>query len=274
MVGIDGALGAFNAFAGLLGGGAPPVVLGPVSFAGLEVPQEIPWGGQQMLAVHKMPGGMRVINAMGRDDVDLIWSGYLEGPYATQRAIELDALRVSGLPQLLSWDALNYTVVVAEFHANYRRRNWIPYTIRCVVVQDNAAVFATQAPGLLTTINNDLNSVLQTVMPIASEVSQAVGVAQTALGVAGAMTKGSSAWVSALSDLDLAKGQIDNVVSSGNLTLQGATQSTLGILGESSAAGAISAIPGLIAGAGSLAGALQQNGYIGRAYTNLENASA
>ena len=120
--GMSGLLGQL---AGALTGGAPPVVLGPVTFTDLETPEKIPFGGKQMLAVHKLPGGMRVIDSMGRDDMDIGWSGILEGPLATPRALQIDQLRIQGLPITLTWDVLSWTVVVSDFVADYVHRNWI-----------------------------------------------------------------------------------------------------------------------------------------------------
>ncbi len=261
-------------FEGILTGGSPPVIIGGVELYNLEVPGQIPWGGRQMMAVHKLPGGARVIDSMGRDDTDLSWAGYLEGPTAISRALELDSLRISGAEVQLTWDTLSFTVVVSEFICHHHRRNWAPYTIRCVVVADNSAAFVAynQPPTLLSSINSDLNSALSSLLPIASEASTALGVAQTALSVVGATTKGSSAYIGALSDLDTAQGVLTGVTTSSNTGLLPFVGSTLGILGQSTAAGAVGAIPTLVTEAGNLAGSLQQNGYTSRAYVNLQTS--
>jgi hypothetical protein len=145
-----------NAFGSLLSGGAPPVVLGPVVFDDIEVPERIEFGGAQSMVVHKMPGGMRVIDAMGRDDMDMTWSGILEGPGATSRALMLDSLRVGGLPWTLTWDILSWTVIVKNFKGIYQKRNWIPYTIECMVVFDNSANFNPTVPTVQQSVNNDV----------------------------------------------------------------------------------------------------------------------
>ena len=45
--------------------------LGSVSFRSFEVPATINVGGAQRLAVHRLLGGIRVIDALGRDDSDI-----------------------------------------------------------------------------------------------------------------------------------------------------------------------------------------------------------
>jgi hypothetical protein len=51
------------------------LVLGPVAFSDFEDPERIRFGGAQRLAVHKLPGGARVIDALGPDDTEIGWSG-------------------------------------------------------------------------------------------------------------------------------------------------------------------------------------------------------
>ena len=73
------------------------LTLGPVAFAGFEIPSSITLGGRQRLAIHKLPGGLRIIDALGPDPADLAWSGIFTGPDAADRARLLDAMRVGGL---------------------------------------------------------------------------------------------------------------------------------------------------------------------------------
>lgn len=112
---------------------------GAFTFSGAEVPETIPFGGAQLLDVKKMIGGRRRINAMGADDTPLAWSGLFLYASALDRARFLDSVRREGLQCTLSWDALRYTVVVAEFRATYKYPFKIPYWIRFEVVEDQAA---------------------------------------------------------------------------------------------------------------------------------------
>jgi hypothetical protein len=110
--------------------------LGDFVFSAYEIPESITFGGEQKLAVHKLPGGVRVVQAMGRDDASLSWSGLMFGSGATDRAKYLDYLRVQGKQLLLTWADFKYTVVIESFHATYQRKYQIPYQISCCVVTD------------------------------------------------------------------------------------------------------------------------------------------
>jgi hypothetical protein len=112
------------------------LTLGQITFANFEIPEKINFGGSQSLAVKQLVGGQRVIDAMGRIDDDISWSGLLFESTASFRAQFLDTLRVSGSPQPLTWGIFNYLVVVKEFKANFERYYQIPYTITVTVIQD------------------------------------------------------------------------------------------------------------------------------------------
>lgn len=112
---------------------------GSFVFDGAEVPERIRFGGSQLLAVEKMIGGRRRINALGADDDPLNWSGLFLYSSAVARARFLDSVRREGLLCTLSWDVLRYQVVVAEFHADYEKPFKIPYTIKLEVVEDKTA---------------------------------------------------------------------------------------------------------------------------------------
>jgi hypothetical protein len=113
------------------------VQLGEFSFAGFEVPENIRFGGSQRISVKELVGGKRVLDCMGRSDRPLEWSGIFTGGGAADRARALDAIRVGGLKQTLTWGFSNYDVVVREFEADYQRFYRIPYRIVCEVVTDN-----------------------------------------------------------------------------------------------------------------------------------------
>ncbi len=109
---------------------------GPFQFQGAEVPEQIQFGGQQMLCTHKMIGGLRVVDAMGPDDVPLTWSGIFLYNEGGARARFLDYLRRSGLLCQVAWGDFQYNVVISEFKADFKKPFWIPFTITCEVVQD------------------------------------------------------------------------------------------------------------------------------------------
>lgn len=120
--------------------GVAPLILGPVALYGFEVPETITIGGAQRLAIHRLPGGARVIDALGPDDADIAWSGIASGPEAVARIRTLDTLRRAGLPLPLAWDANAYTVVISNFEADTVNPHWIPYRISCAVLRDDTAL--------------------------------------------------------------------------------------------------------------------------------------
>lgn len=112
------------------------LTLGTVTFATYEIPPNINFGGNQMLSVKKLVGGQRVIDAMGRDDDAISWSGLFFGSTALARARFLDLMRVQGLPLLLTWSQFSYSVVIRSFKPKFDRTYQIPYSITCEVIQD------------------------------------------------------------------------------------------------------------------------------------------
>lgn len=135
------------------------VQLGDFRFAAREVPEHISFGGAQRLSVHELVGGARIVDAMGRADQSLRWSGIFLGENALPRARYLDTLRVAGAPLTLSWSELIYTVVVRSFHADFRRFYHLPYEIDCTVVEDlSEPVTSIASPGIDAMISNDMAS--------------------------------------------------------------------------------------------------------------------
>lgn len=202
---MSGALNAIVTGAGIAGaignilfGDAGPVVLGDFTFTGLEVPASITWGGGQALTVHKLPGGGRVIDVMGRDDAAMSWDGILLGANRADRAYALDEMRVAGLPVALSWGAHLYTVVIREFTCQdaAHRGN---YHITVEVLRDESANPADATPTILGQIIDDVNALL----PIYSTVVAATGLGsaiytsltglQTSAGATRSLTAGSPA---------------------------------------------------------------------------------
>ena len=132
------------------------LTLGPVAFAGFELPSSITFGGRQRLAIHRLPGGVRIIDALGPDPADLAFSGIFTGPDAADRARLLDTLRMVGQALPLAWDAFLYTVIVERFEADYRSPWWVPYRISCSVLRDEAAVLVATLTSLDPALAADL----------------------------------------------------------------------------------------------------------------------
>ncbi|HEY0206461.1 MAG TPA: hypothetical protein VGC15_20200 [Acetobacteraceae bacterium] len=126
------------------------LTLGPILFGSFEVPQSITLGGRQRLAVHQLPGGGRVVDAMGADDGELAWSGILSGPEAPVRARTLDRLRRGGLAWPLAWDGWRFTVILSRFEADSAEPFWMPYRLSACVVAEGDLALAELLPMLPT----------------------------------------------------------------------------------------------------------------------------
>lgn len=146
------------------------VQLGEFVFERTEIPEEITFGGAQKLVVHRLVGGERVVDSLGRDDMPLSWSGLLFGTDALGRARFLDSLRIKGEPLTLTWSKLRYRVVVSQFFATYEYNWQIPYRIKCEVVKDEAAlvtkipvteVITETGAGLDEAVRGDLESAME-----------------------------------------------------------------------------------------------------------------
>jgi hypothetical protein len=134
------------------------VTLGDISFAGLEVPERIAFGGDQSLTVHELVGGVRVIDAMGRQDMPLEWSGWFMGANALDRALYLNTQRIRGQQLVLTWAQLRFLVVIQHYEAHYELSNRIPYKIICTVIADQATpTVAGVVPDINDQMLGDLN---------------------------------------------------------------------------------------------------------------------
>jgi hypothetical protein len=220
--------------------------LGSVFLDGFEIAARITFGGAQAMAVHKLPGGTRVIDAMGADDAVIAWHGILSGNDATDRARALDALRIGGLATPLSWDVFSATVIVSELKLEFCNSWWIPYQIACTVLIGTQTATAATAPvTLLADIVADLNLAAS---------APGVALALAAVNAAGATVAGSQAYAAASSALTSTGGSITAAIAS---TEPGMTTTDL---------------PSLVASAGSLASLTAASGYVGRATTNFLDA--
>ena len=242
------------------------LTLGPVLFSGFEIPPFLSFGGAQRLAVHRLPGGVRVIDAMGRDDATITWSGIFTGAAASERALLLDTLRGAGLTLPLSWDVFFYSVVISEFTAEYQAGWWIPYRIACTVVQDEVQF----AEGLVATLTGQATSDLANAATLAQTSDINFAGATSALAAPGATTLGTSAYLGAQNAVNGLQASIAGGMGQAATALAG----TAAPLAGSNALAGASALSQATAAAGTLAGHAAAQGYVGRTATNLGNASS
>lgn len=240
------------------------LLLGPIVFQEFEVPARINLGGLQRVAVHRLVGGARVIDALGRDDAEIQFAGVFSGRDATLRARAVDELRALGTPLPLSWDVFYYTVILTRFDADYRNGWWIPFRIACTVLRDEAAVLIDTAFSLAGSAISDIAAASSW----ASGTGIDLGPAQTALSAPNASVRGASDYVGAQASLGAAQGAVSQSIDSAGLALSGA-----GLDSTLSPAAGISGLEVAVSSAQQLASLATIRGYVGRAAINLSNAS-
>lgn len=138
---------------GLLLGRPAPLIIGSLILQDHEVPDRISIGGAQAVTVHKLPGGGRIIDAMGADDASIAWRGIFTGPEAARRARTLDVMRQQGNSLILSFGDYTFCIIITHYQYDYQDRGAvISYRIKSEIVPDPAnlvggatePIFATQ----------------------------------------------------------------------------------------------------------------------------------
>jgi len=194
---------------------AAPVTLGSLVLSGPEVPDELVIGGRQILIIHRLLGGGRVIDAIGNDPARLVLTGRFIGPMATSRARRLEAMREAAQVLAFSVADLSARVWIAEFSWSYQARGTIcPYrlvlerevspSVLALGSLETASLDMISGLGVLSTVlgqmtdsgwigTNMISSVMGQIMPVAQVLGAggAIARARDALG------KASSLWQSA-----------------------------------------------------------------------------
>ena len=134
------------------------LILGGLIFDDWSTPERMPFGGKQAMAVHKLPGGARVIDTLGPDERDITWTGTFWGSGAYESALALNGLRQSGQVVPLSFAGQSYRVLVAEALVDIRRLpQYATYTVNCIVATNPmAGNLSSQASTVDTTVSADI----------------------------------------------------------------------------------------------------------------------
>lgn len=251
----------------LAGGGA--VTLGPFTFSDTEVPEKIPYGGQQILAVQKMIGGARQINTLGPDPRDIQWSGTMRGPDRAERAAILMQMTKSGKVFALAWGSEYIDVVIRSFLPE-TQAFFVTYNIVCCVVPGQSR---SQTPDLLTSVADDAMQAVGLSPAGLPAVTSAVGQLQSAVSAVSVLAPGSAAFGNIVNATGAAQAALTGVqaATDGNLLgVVNAAATGAGLLGVSNTTGAINQIGGIVQAAGDLGSAVQTLGYVNRIAKNLE----
>ena len=236
-----------------------PVVLGQVTFSGYEVPSRISLGGAQAVAIHRLPGGSRIIDAMGADDNAIAWSGCFAGPNATARARLIDIMRQAGQPVPLSFGDYAFSVVVVHFEYDLQDRGaLVSYRIKTEIVPDALLQSNGTTTALATLLSTDVGAAAATLSGFALTSSQnAVAGLQMAVASSGDLT--SAANIAALR----AALQVTARTIQENISSAGAILNPVAPAATSSSLNGVE-LGTLISAAGVLGYSVQSAGYVNR----------
>lgn len=240
------------------------LILGPVAFQDFEVPGGINFGGAQRLAIHRLAGGGRVIDALGREDADIRFAGTFSGADATLRARTLDELRVAGTPLPLTWDVFFYTVTIRQFQAEYQNGWWIPYRMICSVIRDEASVLVRAALSLAADVASDIAVAAAQASPVGFDMAAA----QAAVTVPAATVRGSTAFIAAQSNLANTQVGLSQAITTAEMQLDDVT-----LTGATTSGDGIDGLAAAVASSQQLAALTNARGYLGRAAVNIATAS-
>ena len=212
-----------------------------------------------MNTIHKFPGGKRVIDAMGRDDIPLSWSGiFLDDVEA--RAREIDQYRTAGEPISLTWRDFSYTVMVTDFQCETRAYH-SPYRITCTVLTDDTEGDQNGEPSVLQQIGADLNDALG--FNVAGTVSTAISVAQTTATALTVLTGGSAAALSLQGAVGAAQTLNSMATAAANSKIVNSVITTV-----QNADSAVTGLVDAVSNADLAAAGQAATGYLGRAQIN------
>jgi hypothetical protein len=240
------------------------LVLGPILFQDFEVPSAITFGGRQRMVTHRLPGGTRVIDALGRDDAQIHFSGIFTGADATLRARTLDGLRSAGIPLPITWDVFFFTVVIAEFRADYRNGWWIPYCVSCTILQDEAVLPLALPVSIALATSEDIATATDQALVAGLDISGL----QTQFTAAGTPVRGTDTFTGLQASLSATQLTVGNAMAQDEEVVQGTDlggfdSAQAGVVGLVTATNAMANLSSLSAA----------KAYIGRSAVNLENTS-
>ncbi|MGT2505667.1 hypothetical protein [Cupriavidus basilensis] len=245
--------------------------LGDITFQRNEIPESMPFGGEHALVVHRLVGGVKVVDAMGAFTGPIEWSGWFEGQEALSRARAVDLLRESGATVVLQWSELSFAVVVRNFRPVFQRFYKIPYRITCEVVEDLTLSSAGNGDQSIDDlINGDIASAASLVSDIGDiSLSSIMGTLNTAIsGVSSFANAAQSTLNSVLQPIAALRNQTQTLIAQVNNTLVNVT--TLGgILPNNPIAQQVQKLSSQIVAAQQLPVLVQLDRVVGRAQLNV-----
>jgi hypothetical protein len=153
----------------------------------------------------------------------------------------------------LTWNWYHYSVVIANFQADYLRQNWIPYRIACKVLRDEVAGAIETVLSLASSLSSDLL--------VAESYGSGVGLASAvaAVSAADATTRGSAAFGTARFTLATTSSDVDQQIAATEVRMTGNPTGTGGLNQTTELARQLASLTGA-------------RGYVRRTEVNLANA--
>ncbi len=130
----------------------PVLQLGNFDFIGVEQPESLTFGKEQVAYKHILIGGARIIDLLGAGNPDITWSGYFVGQTAILRAQELESVVQAGQPLQLTTGQFVKQVVITSFTYDFHFVFPVKYTITVQVIQDQTSPVNFLIPGDLTQV--------------------------------------------------------------------------------------------------------------------------
>ncbi|MCB8881711.1 hypothetical protein ACELLULO517_15795 [Acidisoma cellulosilytica] len=242
--------------------GSASVTIGGIGLASTEVPEQIPWGGEQAVSVKRLPGGGKVVDVLGAYERDIQWSGLFSGTNAVSRARSIDALRKAGKQITLVWGTFSRTVVIKTFEPDYKSIGYlIPYSITLEVITEQDS----NPTSILDSITDDIGNALG-IPGLSADITSALTTAQAALPVVGVLARGSSAFLGLSSALTSAQSVASLAQVSAGTIIDGASTAATAAGGVFPGSASLSAV---VAARTLEASSTEALSYIGRSITNL-----
>ncbi len=267
-----------------------PLVIGALTLQGYEVPSRITIGGAQAVTIHKLPGGGRIIDAMGADDGSIAWRGLFVGPGAAQRARSLDIMRIQGTPQTLSFGDYTFNVIVVHCDYDYQQRgSIINYRVKTERVTAPSSL-TTGLPSLDFALQDDL-SASQTLLTTAaaaaltyatltgksdaaSITASAFNMTAIATGIGITATVAAATPLSALSGSGTVQAGLQTAGAALQSGIQGFTVPTTSLSSTDLTFTSAQSLAASTAQAASLAALVQAGGYVNRTRANIASSNA
>lgn len=223
--------------------------LGAVTFRDLEIPDTVPIGGAHAHKLHKLQGGVRVLDAMGRDDEPKSWAGRMLGPDAASRVQQLDAYRIAGQAIALSWDQYNFTVFVSQFRAEQLQSFHFTYSITVEVLVDNSQP---QNDGSGSDVDDQTAADMMTATSLSGQIGDStlatnMTTLQSAVAAVPSFLSATKAQIaSVLSPISVAQGQVANLIANTDAGLSSFAGLTAGLPAAQLADDLTSAAAGMV----------------------------